>query len=101
MHSPEQSGPYRPSHATEIEGLRLTGANTVSGHGIAGGITGGVNCAGRIRCRHLLVEMMMGPQLIDPSTFPADPGPTSTPSTSAAVTSYGQSAHEAQSTPVP
>ncbi len=33
---PDQAGEHRPSYRTEIEGLWLVGANTVSGHGIAG-----------------------------------------------------------------
>lgn len=73
IHSPQQTGSRRPSHSTEIQGLYLTGANTVSGHGIAGSLTGGVNCAGNIVGRHLLVEMLMGEKLVDPSTIPADP----------------------------
>ncbi len=74
MHSPEQSGPNRPSHRTEIEGLWVTGANTTSGHGIAGALVGGVNCAGQILGRHgLLIEMVLGAQLIDPESIPADP----------------------------
>lgn len=73
IHSPEQSGPRRPSHSTEIDGLYLTGANTVSGHGIAGSLTGGVNCAGSIVGRHLLIEMLLGERLVDPDMIPADP----------------------------
>ena len=46
IHSPEQSGVNRPQHRTEIDGLWLVGANTASGHGIAGTMVGGVNCAG-------------------------------------------------------
>ena len=72
LHSPEQSGPNRPSHRTEIEGLWLTGANTSSGHGIAGAMVGGVVCAGQILGRHLLIEMMMGAKLVDPADIPAD-----------------------------
>lgn len=74
MHSPEQSGPNRPSHRTEIEGLWITGANTTSGHGIAGALVGGVSCAGHILGRHgLLIEMVLGAQLIDPASIPPDP----------------------------
>jgi len=73
MHSPEQSGIQRPQHHTEIEGLWLTGANTVSGHGVAGAMVGGVNCAGEILGRPLLVEMILGTQLVDPSEIPPDP----------------------------
>ena len=71
-HSPEQSGSNRPAHRTEIEGLWLTGANTVSGHGIAGAMAGGVVCAGQILGRHLLIEMMLGTSLVDPATIPPD-----------------------------
>ena len=71
-HSPEQSGSNRPAHRTEIEGLWLTGANTVSGHGIAGAMAGGVVCAGQILGRHLLIEMMLGTPLVDPATIPPD-----------------------------
>lgn len=74
LHSPEQSGPNRPSHRTEIDGLWVTGANTTSGHGIAGAMTGGVNCAGQILDRRsLLVEMLLGTQIIDPASIPPDP----------------------------
>ena len=73
LHSPEQSGDLRPQHRTEIEGLWLVGANTASGHGIAGTMVGGVNCAGQILDRPLLVEMMMGTRLAEPDAIPADP----------------------------
>lgn len=73
LHSPEQSGANRPQHRTEIEGLWLVGANTASGHGVAGTMVGGVNCAGEILERPLLVEMMMGTTLVDPAAVPADP----------------------------
>ncbi|MCC5953338.1 MAG: NAD(P)/FAD-dependent oxidoreductase [Acidimicrobiia bacterium] len=72
-HSPEQSGANRPQHRTEIEGLWLVGANTASGHGIAGAMVGGVSCAGGLLDRPLLVEMMMGTSLVDPTAVPADP----------------------------
>ncbi len=73
LHSPEQSGMHRPQHRTEIDGLWLVGANTTSGHGIAGAMVGGVNCAGEILDRPLLVEMFMGTALVDPSDVPGDP----------------------------
>jgi all-trans-retinol 13,14-reductase len=73
MHSPEQSGDMRPQHRTEIDGLWLVGANTTSGHGIAGAMVGGVNCAGQILDRGLLIEMMLGTRLAEPETIPADP----------------------------
>ena len=75
MHSPDQVGDHRPDHRTEIEGLWVVGANTVSGHGIAGGVTGGVFCASKILDRPLIVEMYMGAQLIDPAAVPPDPQP--------------------------
>jgi phytoene dehydrogenase-like protein len=73
MHSPDQSGERRPQHHTEIDGLWLVGANTTSGHGIAGTMVGGVNCAGQILDRPLLVEMMMGARLTEPEAIPPDP----------------------------
>lgn len=73
VHSPEQSGMNRPANRTEIDGLWLVGANTVSGHGVAGAMVGGVNCAGEILGRPLLVEMVMGTALGDPADIPADP----------------------------
>ncbi len=57
---PSSPGSNRPQHRTEIDGLWLVGANTASGHGVAGTMVGGVNCAGEILDRPLLVEMMMG-----------------------------------------
>ena len=86
VHSPEQSGTNRPQHRTEIDGLWLVGANTASGHGVAGTMVGGVTCAGEILDRPLLVEMMLGTVLADPAIDPtgprrlrpdgAEPGPT-------------------------
>ena len=73
VHSPEQSGMHRPAYRTEIEGLWIVGANTVSGHGVAGAMVGGVNCAGEILGRPLLVEMVLGTALGDPADVPADP----------------------------
>ena len=75
LHSPDQIGDHRPAHRTEIDGLWLVGANTVSGHGIAGAVVGGVMCAGAILDRPLIVEMFMGTQLVDPAAVPADPEP--------------------------
>ncbi len=75
MHSPDQIGEHRPAHRTEIDGLWLVGANTVSGHGIAGAVVGGVLCAGAILDRPLIVEMFMGTQLVDPASVPPDPQP--------------------------
>ena len=73
LHSPEQSGSNRPAHRTEVHGLWVTGANTSSGHGIAGAMVGGVNTAGQILDRSLLIEMLFGAQLVDPASVPADP----------------------------
>jgi len=75
MHSPDQLGDHRPAHRTEIEGLWVVGANTVSGHGIAGATVGGVLCAGAILDRPLLVEMFLGTQLIDPASVAPDTEP--------------------------
>jgi hypothetical protein len=72
MHSPDQVGHHRPHYRTEIPGLWVVGANTVSGHGIAGAVTGGVFCASDILDRPLIVEMYMGQQLIDPASVPVD-----------------------------
>ncbi|MCP4434859.1 MAG: NAD(P)/FAD-dependent oxidoreductase [Actinomycetia bacterium] len=73
IHSPEQSGENRPQHRTEIDGLWLVGANTSSGHGVAGTMVGGVNCAGEMLGRPLLIEMVLGTPLVDPADVPADP----------------------------
>lgn len=73
IHSPEQSGLNRPSHRTEIEGLWLVGANTTSGHGVAGATTGGIHCAGEVLGRPLLIEMVLGTALADPADIPPDP----------------------------
>ncbi|MFN8017479.1 MAG: NAD(P)/FAD-dependent oxidoreductase [Acidimicrobiales bacterium] len=75
VHSPEQSGERRPQHRTEVEGLWLVGANTASGHGIAGTMVGGVTCAGQILDRPLLIEMFTGARLVEPEQLPADPSP--------------------------
>ena len=45
----------------------------MSGHGVAGAMVGGVNCAGQILERPLLVEMILGHALVDPAVVPADP----------------------------
>lgn len=73
VHSPAQSGTNRVQHRTEIDGLWLVGANTASGHGIAGTMVGGVNCAGEILDRPLLIEMLMGTALANPADIPPDP----------------------------
>lgn len=73
VHSPEQSGTNRPQHRTEIDGLWLVGANTASGHGIAGTMVGGVTCAGQILDRPLLIELVLGTALAQPDQIPPDP----------------------------
>jgi len=73
VHSPDQVGPNRPSYRTEIDGLWVVGANTVSGHGIGGAASGGVFCASEILDRPLIVEMFMGQQLVDPDSIPPEP----------------------------
>lgn len=73
VHSPEQSGTNRPQHRTEIDGLWLVGANTASGHGIAGTMVGGVTCAGQILDRPLLIELVLGTALAEPGQIPPDP----------------------------
>lgn len=73
VHSPEQTGRNRPDHRTEIEGLYTVGANTRSGHGIAGAMLGGVKCSGQILDRPLLVEVMTGTDLVDPAALPPTP----------------------------
>jgi len=73
MHSPDQVGQNRPHYRTEIDGLWVVGANTVSGHGIAGAMSGGVFCAADILERPLIVEMYLGERLIDPDRIAPDP----------------------------
>ncbi len=70
LHSPDQVGERRPAHRTEIDGLWVVGAGTASGHGIAGTMVGGINCAGEILERPLLVEMVMGTTLLEPRRCP-------------------------------
>ena len=50
----------------------LTGANTVSGHGIAGSLVGGATVAGLVLDRPIFAESMMGAVLVDPATLPSD-----------------------------
>ena len=72
QHSPGQSGEHRPRYLTEIDGLYLTGANTVAGHGIAGTILGGAQCASNIADKPMFLEAMMGARFVDASTLPID-----------------------------
>lgn len=71
QHSPTQTGPLRPAHRTEIDGLYLVGASTTTGHGIAGTMAGGVMCAGEILGRQLMAEIDGGAVLVDPGSLPA------------------------------
>ncbi len=73
MHTPDQMGEKRPAFRTEIDGLWVVGAGTVGGHGIAGAMSGGVFCASDILDRPLIVEMVLGAQLVDPATIPPEP----------------------------
>ncbi len=70
---PGQANKDRPAHRTEIDGLYLVGASTLTGHGIAGAMVGGVVCAGDIVGRPLLVESVLGTTLVDPTVIPPDP----------------------------
>ncbi len=71
--SPDQTGPMRPGHRTEIEGLFLVGASTTTGHGIAGTMIGGVMCAGAVTGRSLMHELSNGAVLVDPDVLPDTP----------------------------
>ena len=73
QHSPEQVGKSRPGYRTEVDGLFLVGQNTVSGHGIAGAMVGGVRCAGEILGKSLLVDSFLGTSFVDPAILPEDP----------------------------
>lgn len=46
--TPEQFALNRPGNASALPGLFLVGASTMTGHGIAGVLAGGVACAGAI-----------------------------------------------------
>lgn len=70
--SPDQIGPNRPGHATEVAGLYLTGANTQSGHGISGVIRSGIDCAGVIAGRDLFTEVRAGTVLSEPNRLGPD-----------------------------
>ncbi len=72
-HSPDQVGKGRPGHRTEVDGLFVVGQNTVSGHGIAGTMVGGVRCAGEILGKELLIESFLGTSFVDPEVLPRDP----------------------------
>lgn len=69
--SPGQFGPARPEPTTEIEGLYLTGASTVFGHGIAGVMRGGVGTAAAVLDRDLMSEIYAGRVFGDPSKLTA------------------------------
>jgi phytoene desaturase len=68
----DQFGPNRPGPATEIAGLYLTGASTMSGHGIVGAMRGGVATAGAVLGRDLAREVERGQVFGDPSKLSAD-----------------------------
>jgi len=70
-HATDQSGPLRPRPETEIEGLYLTGASTMSGHGIVGVMRGGLLSAGAVLGRDLKAEIDAGHVLGDPSLLSA------------------------------
>lgn len=70
---PDQAGDKRPAYRTEIDGLWLVGASTMSGHGIGGAMVGGAMCAGEIVGRPLLIESILGTTLVDPEVIPPDP----------------------------
>lgn len=72
QHNPNQVGSGRPGHTTEIAGLYLCGASTSSGHGIAGSLWGGANCAGLVLDKPVLIEAMMGTVSVDPAVLPVD-----------------------------
>jgi phytoene dehydrogenase-like protein len=67
----DQSGPMRPRPQTEIAGLFLTGASTMTGHGIVGVMRGGVSTAGAVLGRDLLAEIEAGAVLGDSSLLTA------------------------------
>ncbi len=46
--TPEQSLARRPAFGTPLEGLFVVGASTMTGHGIAGAMAGGVACASTV-----------------------------------------------------
>jgi phytoene dehydrogenase-like protein len=70
-HSADQSGPLRPRPGTEIDGLFLTGASTMSGHGIVGVMRGAVHTAGAVLGRDLWPELDAGRVFGDPSLLRA------------------------------
>jgi all-trans-retinol 13,14-reductase len=70
-HSTDQSGPLRASIETDIEGLFLVGASTVSGHGIVGAMQGGVAAAGAVLGRDLGNEIRNGRVYADPKRLTA------------------------------
>ncbi|MBI5289679.1 MAG: NAD(P)/FAD-dependent oxidoreductase [Chloroflexi bacterium] len=69
----DQFGPGRPAPATEIPGLFLTGASTMSGHGIVGAMRGGVATAGAVLGRDLTREVDQGRVFGDPSKLSSAP----------------------------
>jgi len=69
----DQFGPQRPGPATEIPGLYLAGASTMSGHGIVGSMRGGVATAGAVLGRNLTREVDDGRVFGDPSKLSCAP----------------------------
>ena len=73
-HATDQSGPMRPGPQTEIEGLFLAGASTMSGHGIIGVMRGALITAAAILQRDLAAELDAGRVFADPSLL-SETGP--------------------------
>ncbi len=65
----DQIGPRRPGPRTEIRGLWLTGASTISGNGIVGAVSSGLAAAGAILRRPLSTEVKAGAVIADPAKF--------------------------------
>jgi all-trans-retinol 13,14-reductase len=58
--STDQFGPLRPGWKTDVPGLFLVGASTMTGHGIVGTMRGGVYAAGAVLGRDLMSEIRDG-----------------------------------------
>ncbi len=67
----DQFGPNRPAPTTEIPGLYLAGASTMSGHGIGGVMAGGLACASAVLGRDLGREIAAGAVFGDPAKLAA------------------------------
>jgi phytoene dehydrogenase-like protein len=57
---PAQSLFRRPGNATEVKGLYLCGASTMSGHGIMGTMMSGALAASRVAGMEIFGEIMAG-----------------------------------------